>query len=53
MYERIFIPLDGSKLAEVALPYIEELVSKVAPALEVEVTLFHAVSPVAYQCTTL
>ena len=49
MYETILIPLDGSKLAEVALPYIEELVSKVTPALEVKVTLFHAVSPVAYQ----
>ena len=49
MYETILIPLDGSKLAEVALPYIEELVSKVTPALEVKVTLFHAVSSVAYQ----
>ena len=25
MYERILIPLDGSELAEVALPYAEEL----------------------------
>ena len=29
MYERIVIPLDGSKLAEVALPYAEELATKI------------------------
>ncbi len=28
MYERIIVPLDGSKLAEVALPYAEELAAK-------------------------
>ena len=49
MYERILIPLDGSKVAEVALPYIEELVSKVTPGLEVEVTLFQVVSPLTQQ----
>ncbi len=25
MYEKILVPLDGSELAEVALPYVEEL----------------------------
>ncbi|MFH0914276.1 MAG: universal stress protein [Chloroflexota bacterium] len=29
MYDRIVVPLDGSRLAEVALPYAEELASKV------------------------
>ncbi|HJX11908.1 MAG TPA: universal stress protein [Dehalococcoidales bacterium] len=28
MYERIIVPLDGSKLAEAALPYAEELAAK-------------------------
>lgn len=28
MYQRIIVPLDGSKLAEVALPYAEELAAK-------------------------
>ncbi|MBA7474328.1 hypothetical protein ES707_09676 [subsurface metagenome] len=45
MYEKILLPLDGSKVGEAALPHIEELVSKVTPGLEVEVTLFQVVSP--------
>ena len=44
MYERILVPLDGSKTAEAALPYVEELVSRLSPALNVEVTLFQVVS---------
>ena len=28
MYEKILVPLDGSELAEVALPYVEELAGK-------------------------
>ncbi|MFC1896955.1 universal stress protein [Chloroflexota bacterium] len=43
MYENILITLDGSELAEVALPYAEELSSK----LKTEVILFQAV-PRAY-----
>lgn len=30
MYEKIVVPLDGSKLAEVALPYAEELAAKMS-----------------------
>ncbi len=37
MYEKILVPLDGSELAEVALPYAEELVGKLGS----EVTLLH------------
>ncbi|MCK4362898.1 MAG: universal stress protein [Dehalococcoidia bacterium] len=37
MYEKILVPLDGSELAEIALPYAEEL----AGALGSEVTLIH------------
>ncbi len=44
MYERILVPLDGSKLGETALPYVEELVSKLSPEVKVEVTLFQVVS---------
>ena len=48
MYERILLPLDGSKLAEAALPYIEELVSRVTPGLKVEITLFQVISSVTH-----
>ena len=44
MYERILVPLDGSKVGEAALPYVEELVSKLSPELKVEITLFQVVS---------
>ncbi len=30
MYEKIVVPLDGSKLAEAALPYAEELAAKMS-----------------------
>jgi nucleotide-binding universal stress UspA family protein len=44
MYERILVPLDGSKVGEAAMPYVEDLVSKLSPATKVEVTLFQVVS---------
>ena len=44
MSERILIPLDGSKLGEAALYYIEDLVSRISPGQKVEVTLFHVVT---------
>ena len=37
MYERILVPLDGSQLAEVALPYAEELAGRLGS----EVTLVY------------
>jgi nucleotide-binding universal stress UspA family protein len=48
MLERILVPLDGSELAESVLPYVEELVSKLAPELKVEVTLFQVLPPTYY-----
>ena len=48
MYEKILLPLDGSKLGEAALPYIEELVFRVTPGLEVEVTLFQVISSLTH-----
>jgi len=41
MYEKILVALDGSELAQVALPYAEELAGKMAS----EVTLAHVVQP--------
>lgn len=46
MYERILVPLDGSKVGESALPYVGNLVSKLSPEVKVEVTLFQVLSPV-------
>jgi len=43
MYEKTLVPVDGSELTEVALPYAEELASK----LKTEVALLQVV-PLAY-----
>lgn len=48
MYERIIVPLDGSKVGEAALPYVEELVSKLTPKGGVEVILFQVVSSLSH-----
>ena len=37
MDEKILVPLDGSKVGESALPYVENLVSKLSPEVKVEV----------------
>jgi nucleotide-binding universal stress UspA family protein len=39
MFERVLVPLDGSKVGEAAIPAIEQLVDKLAPGTKVEVTL--------------
>ena len=48
MYEKMLVPLDGSKVGEAALPIVEELVAKLSPALKVEVTLFQVVSSLSH-----
>ena len=48
MYERILIPLDGSKIGEAALPSVEDLVSKLSPKLKVEVTLLQVVTSITH-----
>ncbi len=48
MYERVLVPLDGSKLAENALLYVEELVSKLSPEVKVEITRLQVLSPVVH-----
>ena len=48
MYERILVPLDGSKVGEAALPNIKELIGRFRPDVKVEVTLLQVVSSLTY-----
>ena len=45
MNEKILVPLDGSKIGEAALPYVEEIVSKLSPKVKAEITLLQVISP--------
>ena len=45
MDEKIIVPLDGSKIGEAALPYVEDLVSKLSPEVKVEVILLQVLPP--------
>jgi len=42
MYKSILVPLDTSKMAEIALPYAEELAAKLGS----EVILIHVRTPI-------
>jgi nucleotide-binding universal stress UspA family protein len=44
MFERVLVPLDGSKVGEAAIPAIELLVDKLAPGTKVEVTLIGVIT---------
>ena len=44
MFERVLVPLDGSKVGEAALPVIEQLVDKLAPKTQVEVVLLGVIT---------
>lgn len=46
MYEKILIPLDGSEVGESALPYVQDLLSKLSPEVKVEITLLQVLRPV-------
>jgi nucleotide-binding universal stress UspA family protein len=48
VYERILVPLDGSKIGEAALVHVEELVSKMAPAVKTEVILLQVISSLTH-----
>lgn len=48
MYERILVPLDGSKVGETAIPNVENLALKLLPNTEVEVTLLQVISEMTY-----
>ncbi len=48
MHERILVPLDGSKVGEAALPYIEDLVAKVGSCSTVEVVLLQVITSLSH-----
>jgi nucleotide-binding universal stress UspA family protein len=52
MYERILVPLDGSKVGEAALAHVENLVVKLLPSTSVDITLLQVISEVTYDFTT-
>jgi nucleotide-binding universal stress UspA family protein len=48
MKEKILVPLDGSRVGEAALPYVEDLVAKFLPEPKVEVTLMQVLSSLSH-----
>jgi nucleotide-binding universal stress UspA family protein len=44
MFERILVPLDGSKVGEAALPLITHLIDKLAPSVKIEITLIGVIT---------
>jgi nucleotide-binding universal stress UspA family protein len=44
MFERILVPLDGSKVGEAGIPVLEQLIAKLAPATKVEITLMGVIT---------
>jgi len=44
MFERVLVPLDGSRVGEAALPVIEQLVEKCVPVVKVEITLLGVIT---------
>ncbi|MCP4337428.1 MAG: universal stress protein [Desulfobulbaceae bacterium] len=48
MSERILIPLDGSKLGEAAISYVNGLIARLGPEEQIEITLFHVITEVRH-----
>ncbi len=48
MFERILVPLDGSKVGEAALDHVERLIAKMAPDVKTEVVLFQVLTSMAH-----
>ena len=44
MFERVLVPLDGSKVGEAALPVIGQLVDKMAPGAKIELILIGVIT---------
>jgi nucleotide-binding universal stress UspA family protein len=44
MFEKVLVPLDGSKVGEAALPVIRQLADKLCPEAKLEVTLLGVIS---------
>ncbi len=47
MRERIVVPLDGSEVGESALPYVEDILTKLLPEVEREVITLQVLTPVS------
>ena len=52
MYEKILVPLDGSKVAEAALLNVVDLAIRMAPKTKIEVTLLQVISNLTYNVLT-
>jgi len=52
MYEKILIPLDGSKVAEAVLPDVEDLVTRMSDSTSVQVTLLQVITNLTYNVLT-
>ena len=52
MYEKIIVPLDGSKVAEAVLPDIQGIVQRMVNGTRVEVTLLQVISNLTYNVLT-
>ncbi|MDD5038355.1 MAG: universal stress protein [Dehalococcoidales bacterium] len=48
MFQKILVPLDGSKVGEKALPYVEELACMCAPEQKVEVILLQVITELTH-----
>jgi nucleotide-binding universal stress UspA family protein len=48
MFERILVPLDGSKVGETALPAVEELAQKLTASTKVEVVLLQTITTLTH-----
>ena len=44
MQQKILVPLDGSKVGEAAIPFVEKLISMMSPEVKVEVNLLGVVT---------
>ena len=45
MYERILIPLDGSKTGEAALNHVKKLISRLSPQVKTKIILMQVIPP--------
>lgn len=48
MFERILVPLDGSKVGEAALEHVERLIIRKAPSMKTEVVLFQVLTSLSH-----
>jgi nucleotide-binding universal stress UspA family protein len=48
MFERILVPLDGSKIGEAALDHVERLIARIAPDVKTEVIIFQVLTSLTH-----